>query len=323
MCKYCSKNNTHYRSSKKKQKWMIIVYENSSLKSLLSNKFFSDFAAKGTIFNGYQGLFNESQPNYIAMIAGNNYNIVDSKTVNVIPTSAKTIVDLLEAKGYTWKAYAENYPSSPVPFLGTGDLPINLRSSLTQKEPCNIPTPPDYSCVNYAYVRKHFPFISFETIANNPSRAAKLVNASVFFDDFKNDTLPDFIFYTPNDMNNGHDTRFIFDFDNCKLLPNMGRSADYCGEAFHNTFTLPLSSCRLMKNRIVAVITDESNKDDLENNATCILYGSNVKKNNIVSTKYNHYNLLRTVEDTMKLGTLGQNDSTSLPMTGWKNKYHK
>lgn len=48
------------------------------------------------------------------------------------------------------------------------------------------------------YARKHNPFISFKNIQTNPERCAKIVNADVLDEDIKNDTVPQYVFYTPN-----------------------------------------------------------------------------------------------------------------------------
>ncbi|AYV76805.1 MAG: phosphoesterase [Barrevirus sp.] len=318
--KSCKKHN-------KRQKWMIIIYENDSQEVFLSSPNFANFAKKGTLFTGYEGVMHPSQPNYIALISGSNYNVTTDLSTDVIPKDAKTIVDLLEAHGYSWKAYAENYPTNPIPYLGDGSVNNWLNTGLdigaftSASIPHCYPDKPGLGQdVHYAYTRKHLPFISFDTIVKNPGRAKNLVNASTFSDDLLNDELPDFILYIPNMFNNCHDTQALFDLTTCKEnMMGLG-TADYCGEAFHNTFNLALNSKKLMKDRIVAVIGDEGTIT-IDNSTIGIFYGDNVKKNNIVPTVYNHYNLLRTIEDTMKIGTLGKNDSIAEPMKGWQ-KYN-
>lgn len=48
------------------------------------------------------------------------------------------------------------------------------------------------------YRRKHNPFISFENIAQNATRCANIVNADELDKDIENNTVPQFVFFTPD-----------------------------------------------------------------------------------------------------------------------------
>lgn len=75
--------------------------------------------------------------------------ILDYADYNV---TGKNLVDLLEDKGISWKAYMENYPANCYQYsFGPG---------------------------NDSYTRKHNPFISMVNIHDDPVRCAKIVNAS-------------------------------------------------------------------------------------------------------------------------------------------------
>ncbi|CAG8692576.1 16508_t:CDS:2 [Gigaspora margarita] len=50
-----------------------------------------------------------SEPNYFAMIYGSTNGITDDGNYNI---AGQNLVDLLEAKSITWKAYMENYMDS-------------------------------------------------------------------------------------------------------------------------------------------------------------------------------------------------------------------
>lgn len=82
-------------------------------------KAYAEFAKKGTLFTNYFGLSRPSQPNYIGLIAGDTfqdtfpYGNGDINLPNPLASTANsTIVDLLEAKGLSWKVYIENYPEA-------------------------------------------------------------------------------------------------------------------------------------------------------------------------------------------------------------------
>lgn len=183
----------------------------------------------------------------------------------------------------------------------TGELPEDLVTATNSSIPM--------------YARKHNPFISFLNISTNPARAAKLVNADEFAKDVAHNRVPDFAFYIPNQYNDGHDTSVIqLDYTS----PITNSVPYYSGEAFAETFGLALQTKSFIKDRVVVLTFDEDDFADDVNQVYCAFYGENVRPNNVVNTPYNLYNLLRTIEDSLRVGTLGRNDSTSVSMKGWR-----
>src|SRR5262249_20061585 len=128
---------------------------------------------KGVFLEKYFGVRHPSEPNYVAAIAGSTFGIDNDADYDLNET---TIVDLLEAKGITWKAYQE----------GMSPNKLATRSGL--------------------YVRKHNPFASFTTITEDPARLARVVEANAFAHDLKTASLPQYCWYTPNLNHDGHDT---------------------------------------------------------------------------------------------------------------------
>jgi len=83
----------------------------------------------------------------------------------------------LEAKGKTWKVYAQAYPGNC--FLGAQ---------------------------SGNYVRKHVPFLSYVDVQQDARRCAGIVDDSGFSGDIANGRLPDFSLFIPDIKNDGHDT---------------------------------------------------------------------------------------------------------------------
>jgi hypothetical protein len=156
------------------EKVMIVVFENEDASSVQDQPFFSEFAKAGATLLNIKAVSHPSQPNYIAMTSGGTQGIWNDSNHDI---NATNIVDLLEAKGKTWKAYAEGWP---------GKCFTGARSG--------------------TYARKHVPFISYLNIQKNPARCANIVDASQMDQDLANGTLPDYAFYTPDMNNDGHDT---------------------------------------------------------------------------------------------------------------------
>ena len=156
------------------KKVMVVVFENTDFAVALNQPFFAKLAHEGALLTNFTAEIHPSQGNYIAMISGDTQGVTNDKTMDL---SGKTLVDLLEAKGKTWKVYLEGYPGN----CFTGSISGN-------------------------YARKHNPFISFKNIQSNPARCSHLVSATQLNTDVQAGTVPDYSFYVPDLKNDGHDT---------------------------------------------------------------------------------------------------------------------
>lgn len=160
------------------KKVFIIVFENTDYQKTMKQPFFKELAQQGTVFENFFAVARPSQPNYIALVAGDTFKIKDNDNHDIGTTS---IVDLLEAQDKSWKVYAQGYP-------GNCDKRATYRR----------------------YVRKHQPLISFKNIQDNPERCEKIVNANVLKDDVSRDQVPDYALYIPDLDNDGHDTSVTY-----------------------------------------------------------------------------------------------------------------
>lgn len=249
---------------------VIIIFENTSAQEAVKQPFMKSLLEKGAYLSQYFAITHPSQPNYIAMVAGSTYDVTSDESVIV---DARHLGDLLNSKGKTWKAYAEDLPTTPC-FLGA-------RSN--------------------DYARKHEPFISFRSVEGNPTECSKIVPASQFFTDLSNKQLPTFSLYIPNQKNDGHDTGVTF--------------ADAW---LAKTFGKILKDEKVLKHTLFIITFDED--DYSENNKIYTAFvGAGVKKGASSNAHYNHYNLLRTIEEILQLDSLELNDKASLPIKGiWK-----
>ena len=248
----------------------IIIFENKSEQAVLDNAFMKGLAAKGVRLSNYFGVTHPSQPNYIAATAGLPLVTDDSKH----DIDSPNIVDLLEAKGVSWRAYME-------------DLPENKKTIHISED--------------RLYFRKHNPFVSFNNVRNNPKRLANIVNAKQLKQDIKNNALPQYCWFTPNIQNDGHSPPE--DFQPTNPLKHVNFIAQYLEH-----FWLPLlADPAFMKGTLVVVTFDES-IPHANNHVYTVLLGDMVQPNTVQSEIYNHYSLLRTIEENFSLGTLERND---------------
>ena len=107
-----------------------------------------------------------SQPNYIAVIGGTNYgcNADSPQPWNAVPATAKSIIDLLEAKGIPYWFLMESMPGS-------------------------------------LYAIKHDPFVQFPANRNSATRSAKHV---AYSDSFWSTWQGGYVFVSPNLTDDGH-----------------------------------------------------------------------------------------------------------------------
>jgi len=158
------------------------MFENHGYSQVMNNSVWTGIMQGSFQLSNYRGVTHPSQPNYVAQIGGSYFTCTDDANCNV---NEKSLVDLLEAKGLTWKGYMENY----VPLSGGN---CNMNATLSG-----------------GYARKHNPFMSFTPITSNAKRCQNIVPETVFQSDVKV-SLPNFGYYTPNLDNDSHDQDLNF-----------------------------------------------------------------------------------------------------------------
>ncbi len=160
----------------------VIMMENTAYADLLDptnthTTFIQSLANNYGLETNYSGVTHVSLPNYMAATSGSTWGS-NSDDVNQAPLfDHENIVDQFEQAGVSWKAYMENLPAA-------GDLST--------------------SAANGLYVRKHNPFLMYPDVYNNAARASNVVPLSQLTTDLSNNTVPSFVWITPNQCNNMH-----------------------------------------------------------------------------------------------------------------------
>jgi acid phosphatase len=151
-------------------------------------------------------------------------------------------------------------------------------------------------------VRKHEPFISFLNVQKDPKRCAKIVNSNQLPADVAAGQLSQYSLYIPDLKNDAHDT-----------------GVAYASKWLEGFLTPLLANPSFTRNTLVVVTFDEDQGGTATNQIYTVLLGDPVKPGVVNNTLYNHYSLLRTIEDNFKLGNLGREDSKASVITGiWK-----
>lgn len=166
----------------------VIVLENHSFDDALFGQtpFIRRMAQTQGLATWYFGVTHPSLPNYLAMIAGEDFDIRDNAPSCFAEGLAKDqpchapvhdiLADQLEAKGLTWALYAQDLPA-------TGSLAIESPGAL--------------------YAQKHNPFAYFRQIAANPARRAQMKSLDALSFDLASGP-PSFALIVPNQCEDGH-----------------------------------------------------------------------------------------------------------------------
>ena len=165
-----------------------LVMENKSSNDIIGNSaapYINSLAKQYTIAGGYHDSYvHPSEPNYLWMVAGQNFGILDDDdpASHSIDATAH-IADQLELAGLSWKSYQE----------GMG-------------APCGLVS-------HDRYAAKHDPFVYFDDINGwdgktfQPSARCNehVVDYSQFDVDLAANALPRYVFITPNLDDDMHD----------------------------------------------------------------------------------------------------------------------
>jgi hypothetical protein len=284
---------------------IIVVLENQNYESAIRNDLFKSLAQKGAIFSNFGNLYHYSYPNYIAMIAGSDFGthtpqlLSDKQRTFNNDSKHKTIADLLN-----WKNYAEDYPASAVagkPFLG------------------------DHKG---RYARKHVPFLSFRSVQNKSFRnvvgvdtRAKdngfITDIGSFIADPQTHRLPEYMFYSPNLDDDGHDPTSNPQ-EGLKKASEWLRVFLITWLHFSDTTWVPKDE--QLKSTLVIVTFDESEGNNKPERIYTVFLGSMVKPQEVTAA-YDHYSVLRTIEDNFGLDPIHKEsgDGTASVISGiWR-----
>ncbi len=155
---------------------VIVLEENHSYSSVIGNPsmpYLNSLANQYGLATNYFANTHPSIGNYFMLTTGQIITNNDGFSGTV---SADNIVRQLLAAGKTWKCYAESLPA--VGYIG-----------------------PDI----YPYIKHHNPFAYLTDVVNSSVQVLNLVPFSQFAADLANNTLPQYSFIVPNNLNNAHD----------------------------------------------------------------------------------------------------------------------
>jgi phosphatidylinositol-3-phosphatase len=304
----------------------IIVLENHSAKSVIGDPntpYISSLAQRYGDASNYYGVTHPSEPNYIAMTSGSNW---DTNTDNPANRFDHTnIVDELTAHHISWAAYMEAMPA--------GDQLADFWPSSTDP----------------LYASKHDPFALYTDVRDNPARLASIKPYTDLASDLNRPHAPRYVYIVPdqcNDMHGGvYDAVAGHPETPCPYNTVNDDPADVLlkrnADAFvRGAVTTIMSSRAWTRHSAIFIVADEGDytgnavNGGWDSPAGCCdspvlpagdpdisatwpggLYGGALvpaividpsgPRHFVSDTPYNHYSMLRTIEDDWGLPELG------------------
>jgi phospholipase C len=291
--------------------------------------------AKGELMPNYYAIAHNSNPNYLAMISGQGPNVQTQAdclfyddffpglrlangqvfgTGCVYPPGVETVANQLEDSGYSWHGYMQD---------------LNAGASAGQQTPCRHPALGSFDRTQSArrgdqYAARHDPFVYFHSIIDFPTCRRNVVDLGHLRKDLRRERrTPNYSFIVPNLCNDGHDSPCV-----------DGRPGGLVSaNAFLRRWVPRIVRSPAYRHRGLLIVTfdeAEATGSKADSSACChelpspntlsngglhpgpgggrtgaVLLSPCIRPGTVVSAPYNHYSLLRSIEDNFGLPHLG------------------
>jgi len=295
---------------------VVIVEENKDYDQILnplSAPNIAGLAARYGDAANFWGEVHPSEANYVAMLGGGTFGIHDDDAFYCHPGSvdkfcggaqapgyadhtirAKHLGDQLLAKGMSWKGYYESLPAAGSVAVVAGD----------PKATNGMHDAP-------LYASKHSGFMNFADVQADPKRAERIVGFDQLESDLASGQLPTFALIVPNQCNEMHGVKADGSPPDCTTTEGLIRRGDaYTGDLVRK---LQATAAWKAKGDMAIVITFDEGAGGSRGGCCGVTPGepSNYGGGHIPTivitnhgpkglkdpTAYNHYSLLRTLED--------------------------
>lgn len=261
--------------------------------------------AYGFSSNSY-GLTHPSLPNYYPIVGGTDYGLTYNCASPCI-SSDNILTANIDAAGKTWRGYAQSLTYNGNPLVSSGD-----------------------------YATDQLPFPAFEAIASDPAYAkTHIVPLEQMAIDLQSaDTAPNFAWFAANEDFNGEGPIDfpigMLNFVLGQLSPahqyNVQALDQFLSETVPVIMNSPVWNDPTLKTALVVTFDEDNNNLSLGignegNHIVTVVIPSpgaiagGMRPGSYTATNhYNHYSLLRMIEDSLGLPYLTKNDQYASPM---------
>ena len=285
----------------------------------------------------FYGEVHPSEANYVAMLGGDTFGIHDDDAYYCKAGSTRPFCDGAMAEGYadhtvhnrhlgdqlvaaglTWKGYYETLPEPGSPAVIAGDPRFDNGTRQTA-----------------LYASKHSGFMNFADVQSDPHRAERIVGFDQLDRDLAGGNLPAFALIVPNQCNEMHGLSGDGVPADCQGANKAGlirRGDAFAGELVRRIQATPAWAGR---GNVAIVITFDEGAGKVRDGCCAVTpdapsnFGGGHIPTVVITnhgahgvrdeTPYNHYSLLRTLEDAFglpdRLGHAADADKGVRPMT--------
>jgi len=292
-----------------------IMMENTNYDDVIGNTadapYINSLAQTYSFAANYYGVTHPSEPNYVASIAGDFFGLHADDPTKVF--SQQNLVDQFESKGLTWATYQQGLPSvgstvSQNPATGSG-----------------------------LYAKKHNPFLLFSDVTSSSTRLQNIKPIESLATDLASGNAPNYAFIVPDQCHDMHGvsppSSVSYGMPWCGYPPNftLNHALIQAGDsAVKGLVTEIMSSKAWTADSVIFLTWDENessgqsapNRGYASSTGCCgspvgdgggrvpAIFITNTPAHTVSLRPYNHYSLLRTIEDNWGLGCLA---NTCLP----------
>jgi hypothetical protein len=297
----------------------VIVEENKSYDQIMDPAAAPNIAGLASKYGDATQFFAEVHPseaNYVALLGGDTFGIHDDDAyychaglANPFCTgaagagypdhtvSAQHLGDQLTAAGLRWKGYYEALPEPGSLAVIASDPAFDNATRKTA-----------------LYASKHSGFMNFASVQHAPDRASRIVDFKQLDADLAANALPNFAVIVPNQCNEMHGLHgpgVPADCDGSANLPGLIRRGDrVVGDLVHRIQATP--AWRSSERFAIVITFDEGSGKTREGccavtpdqpsnfgggHIPTIVITNHGPRRRKDPTPYNHYSLLRTIED--------------------------
>ena len=247
--------------------------------------------------HSYNEVWNTSSTPYITQL-GNSY----ARATNYFAVTHPSLPNYLDLYGGSNYGITTDCQPSSSCHVNAVSLADNLEAKgLTWRAYMESMPSPCYLTSSGTYAPKHNPFVYFDDIRTNTTRCN---SHDVPYSDLSSDlasaaTTPNYVFITPNLCDDMHD---------CSIST---------GDTWLSNNLPPiLNSPACTVDKCLLILTWDEDDNSSSNHVLTIFAGSAAKMGGVTSAvAYNHFSLLRTIEDIFGLPTQTSNDAAASPMT--------
>jgi hypothetical protein len=280
----------------------VYVMENTSYNDVVGSKdapYLNSLIKRYALATNYTATGHASLDNYIAMTSGQLPNPATSGDCMFYGSplciqDVPNVADQLEAKHISWKGYMD---AMPRPCAHTAENTVEQSQN--------------------GYTPRHNPFVYYRSIVDDPARCAShVVNLDQLWKDQKAGKVPRYAFISPDTCHDGHDSGA-----SCQEGGGVKEADSFARR------TLPrLLNDKSFKDALIVVTFDEggvadddtpvsagSGTPDFGGRVFTLLVSPNVTPGARLTDPFDHFSMLKTVEDVFCLDYLGQ---AALPTVG-------